>query len=70
MANLILQNQDNDYAGLVLSGDVKPVGTNLEGSNISNYELTKSTSESGDTVNFKVKLTVQPTSDVTFFNVW
>ena len=68
VANLILQNQDNDYAGLVLSGDVKPVGTNLEGSNISNYELTKSTSESGDTVNFKVKLTVQPTSDVTFFS--
>ena len=68
VANLILQNQDNDFAGLVLSGDVKPVRINPEGSNISNYELTKSTSESGDTVNFKVKLTVQPTSDVTFFS--
>ena len=68
MANLILQNQDNDFAGLVLSGEVKPLGTNPEGSNISTYELTKSTSESGDTVNFKVKLTVQPSSDVTFFS--
>ena len=67
IANLVIQNQDNDFAGLVLSGDVKPVGTIPEGSNISSYELTKPTSESGATVTFKVKLTVQPSSHVTFY---
>ena len=67
VANLILQNQDNDFAGLVLSGDIEPIGPIQEVSDISSYKLTRATSESGTTVTFKVRLTVQPTSEVTFF---
>ena len=67
VANLVVINQDNDFAGLILSGDIQPVGATPPGLAIASYELTKATEESGTTVNFNVKLTVQPSTSVTFY---
>ena len=64
VADLVLVNLDNDFPGLVLSGEISPSAPADSGAVTASYELINPLNESGSKVTVALQLNSQPSSDV------
>ena len=64
VADIDLVNLDNEIPGIVLGGEVEPIGSTSSGTVTATYQLTKPLNETGETAIVKIKLNAPTTTEV------